>query len=402
MRRSRRTRPVKTWITAASILPLLLSSILPLAAAGTGWWMAGGGPEHRGVASVTVKPPLRLRWEAAGEKAFAGGPAASGGRVFIGGDDGKLYAFNAADGKRLWSFPAGAEFEATPTVINGLVLCGAYDGNLYAVDAATGKERWRFATGARLPGFEGIAEVKRGVDSSVAVVEGRAYFGAWDGKVYCLDAATGKPVWSRQTGGIIHWSFPAVSGGRVVIGSTDGAVQCLSAADGQPLWKAQLATRHIDHMMSGPTIAGGTVYVGGGYENGLYALALADGAQKWRFTARNLVCCSPAVDEDRVYGLADGMGQVFALDRATGKEVWTRSFGKGWGACNPVVSGETLYVTMRDGSENGKPVALAALDRATGRTLWTHPTGPAWAGPALLETTLFYGSDDGKLRAFGP
>jgi eukaryotic-like serine/threonine-protein kinase len=372
------------------------------APAASGWWMVGGGPEHRGIAPGSLPPPLKLRWETKAGKAFAGGPVAAGGRVYIGNNDGNVYAFEAATGKQVWSAATKAEVEATPAVYNGLVLIGSFDGSLYALDAASGKERWRFATGPRLSGFEGIAEVKQGIDSSVAVVEGRAYFGAWDGKVYCLDAMTGKPIWSRQTEGIVHWSAPAVAGGKVLIGTTDGSLHCLDASTGRPVWAQKLAGRHMDHMMSAPSVADGTVYIGGGYENGFYAVSLADGKVRWRYTAKNLVCSGSAVDESRVYGFADGLGHIFALDRATGREVWARQFGKGWGACNPVLCGKVLYVTMREGSEDGKPVALAALDAASGRTLWTYPDGPAWAGPAVADGMLFFGSDDGKLRAFVP
>lgn len=371
------------------------------ALADTGWWMAGGGPAHTGIAGTALALPLKLAWGVKVGKEFAGGPIAAGGRVYSGNNDGRIYAFEAATGKQLWNFATGAEVEATPTLSGGLVLCGSFDGKLYALDAETGKERWHFQTGPRLAGFEGIEDVKQGVDSSAAVVGGRAYFGAWDGKVYCLEVASGQLLWSHQTAGIVHWSSPAVAEGKVVLGTTDGVLHCLEAATGKALWTQTLAGRHSDHMMSGPTVAGDTVFTGGGYENGFYALSLADGRKLWQFAARNLVCCSPAVDDTRVYGLTDGAGQVFALDRATGKESWTRAFGNGWGACNPVLSGKTLFVTLREGTESGKPVALVALDTETGKTLWSHAEGSAWAGPAAAHGMLFYGSDDGTLRAFG-
>jgi len=385
---------------AAPSLPVLAALGGAPGAGVGGWWMFGGGPEHTGQAA-TLPPPLQLLWEAKGGKEFAGGPAAVGSRVYIGNNDGKLYCFDAATGRAVWTFAARGEIEATPTVWNGLVLVGSFDGHVYAVDAGTGKERWRFATGPRLPGFKGIEEVKQGVDSSIAVVKGKAYFGAWDGKAYCLDAETGKQVWAHQLGGIVHWHSPAVSGGKVLIGATDGKLYCLNADTGAPIWTTQLCGANLDHMMGGAAIAGNSAYLGGGYENGVYAVSLLDGKIRWTFKAANLFCGTPAVDGAHVYGLADGGGQVFALERATGKPVWTRNFGKGWGACLPVLSGTVLYVTMREGTENGKPVALVALDAANGRTLWSHAVGPAWSGPAVAGGRLFYGSDDGKLRAFG-
>ena len=86
---------------------------------------------------------------------------------------------------------------------------------------------------------------------------------------------------------------------------------------------------------------------------------------------------------------------MFCLDRNAGKELWSSTSKGGWGASNPVVSGGTVYVTMR-GAADG----LVALDASTGRKVWSAPGGPAWAGPAIAGGMLFYGSDDGKLRAF--
>jgi outer membrane protein assembly factor BamB len=381
-------RPEPEVVEAAAPAPK------PEPAAEAGWWMVGGGPEHRGVAPA-LAPPLKPAWEAKGGKEFAGGPVSDGGRVYIGNNDGKLYCFRAGNGAPLWTFSTGAEIEATPTVSGGAVLVGSFDGNLYSVDAASGKERWRFKTGPRLTGFTGIDDVKQGVDSSVAVVGGRAYFGAWDGKAYCLEAASGKLVWSRQLGGIVHWSSPAVSGGKMVLGATDGKLYCLTASDGAILWTAPLAERHSDAMMSGPSIADGTVFVGGGYDNRMHAVRLADGRRLWSYPAHNLVASTPAISGDHVFGFADADGQVFCLDRNSGKEVWSSVTKGGWGASNSVVSGGAIYVTMR-GAADG----LVALDAASGRVIWTSAGGPAWAGPAIAGGMLFYGSDDGKLRAF--
>jgi hypothetical protein len=56
--------------------------------------------------------------------------------------------------------------------------------------------------------------------SSPAVVGGLVFVGSGDGKVYCLNAATGAFVWSYKTGGYV-WSSPAVAGDVVYVGSTD-------------------------------------------------------------------------------------------------------------------------------------------------------------------------------------
>jgi hypothetical protein len=99
----------------------------------------------------------------------------------------------------LWRFKTGAEVSSSPAVIDGVVYIGSNDGNVYALDAATGKERWRFQTGGW-------------VLSSPAVVGGVVYIGSYDSYVYALDAATGKERWRFRTGNSIVSSPAVVSG----------------------------------------------------------------------------------------------------------------------------------------------------------------------------------------------
>lgn len=134
---------------------------------------------------------------------------------------------------------------------------------------------WRFATGAR-------------VLSSPAMSDGAVFIGSIDGRVYALDAASGRLRWAVQTGGPVL-SSPAVADGTVFIGSDDGHLYALNADDGKLRWRFH-AGREI---FSSPTVAGGTVYVGA-HTGSLYALAAASGAEIWRTSLRGAVFGSPA------------------------------------------------------------------------------------------------------------
>jgi eukaryotic-like serine/threonine-protein kinase len=93
-----------------------------------------------------------------------------------------------------WVTTAGAEQDLSPpAVVNGVVYIGAEDGNVYALNAATGAEKWSYPTGVEI------------VNSSPAVVNGVVYIGSYNGEVYALNAATGAKEWSYTTGGT---SFP--------------------------------------------------------------------------------------------------------------------------------------------------------------------------------------------------
>ena len=65
---------------------------------------------------------------------------------------------------------------SSPTVLDGVVYVGSEDGNVYAADAATGALRWIYQTGA-------------GVHSAPVVSDGVVYVGSGDSYLYALDAS---------------------------------------------------------------------------------------------------------------------------------------------------------------------------------------------------------------------
>jgi alcohol dehydrogenase (cytochrome c) len=91
------------------------------------------------------------------------------GKVFRGTSDGRVLAYDAASGKRLWATAiadpnAGESVTASPISWNGLVFVGnaggdnkGVKGRMYALEAATGKIVWEFYLVPR-----GAADVRRG------------------------------------------------------------------------------------------------------------------------------------------------------------------------------------------------------------------------------------------------
>ncbi|MEV7445698.1 PQQ-binding-like beta-propeller repeat protein, partial [Streptomyces sp. NPDC091204] len=76
-----------------------------------------------------------------------------------------------------WTYTTGgAVYSASPAVMDSIVYIGSNDHKVYALDAATGTPHWAHTTGG-------------GVSSSPAVVNGIVYVGSNDKKVYALDVA---------------------------------------------------------------------------------------------------------------------------------------------------------------------------------------------------------------------
>jgi len=149
----------------------------------------------------------------------------------VGGDAGgthysRLKDINRENVARLglaWQFETGTirGLEATPIVVDGVMYTSGVAGRVYALDAATGKPIWIFEP-------EVDMQVNRGaccdmVNRGVAVWEGLVYVAALDGVLYALDAATGKVVWKASTfidDGRARASTgaPQIAGDVVVIG----------------------------------------------------------------------------------------------------------------------------------------------------------------------------------------
>ena len=69
-------------------------------------------------------------------------------------------------------------------------------------------------------------------NSRLVVVDGVAYFGAQDGRLFAVFAKSGRVRWAYDTGGRINAS-PSVYGDRVCITTYAGSIFCLNARTGE-------------------------------------------------------------------------------------------------------------------------------------------------------------------------
>jgi outer membrane protein assembly factor BamB len=57
-------------------------------------------------------------------------PAIAGGRVYVGSNDGRLYALDLASGTVAWQHDEGAALSASPALASGRVVIGSTEGRL--------------------------------------------------------------------------------------------------------------------------------------------------------------------------------------------------------------------------------------------------------------------------------
>jgi eukaryotic-like serine/threonine-protein kinase len=255
----------------------------------------------------------RERWRYYSHRCGWSSPALGDGLVvatFIGDSrcsklrNGAIVALSPQTGRIRWRRAIGP-CESSPLVANGTVYIGDQDGNVYAFAARNGKLRWSFDTGAP-------------IKASPALARGQIFIGNYAGTFYALDARTGKPVWQSRGHGSFY-STAAVGEGRVYVGSLDDHVHAFSARTGAELWSSGTG----GYVYASPAAWRGLVLVGS-YDDRFYALDGATGAARWTFDARAPISGAASVVDGVVY-LSTLAHRTYALRAASGRllEQWS-------------------------------------------------------------------------------
>ncbi len=136
-------------------------------------------------------------------------PVMVGGRTFIADRSGAVRALNDR-GQIEWTTLTGGPVYYSPAIADGRLFVGSADGRVYAMEAATGRLLWsyRVAPQSRWMPVYGKLISTWPVAGGVLVEEGVVYAAAgiahYDGTyVVALDAATGQPRWRNDTSGVL-------------------------------------------------------------------------------------------------------------------------------------------------------------------------------------------------------
>lgn len=301
-------------------------------------------------------------------------PIVAGGRVFLGGTDHRMHAFDARTGEELWAGPRQESFFVDSAAsAHGLVFASALYKRLRAYDAATGHVVWSDSA------------CRAGVRASPTVVGHVLYLACFDGTLYALDTDTGVVVWSARGGCCVFDQSPAVDGGRVFQMRTAHTLTAYDAATGAELW------RRPAFAVGTVAAAHGSIYYG--YYPNVVALEEATGAVRWKAPVFSFAASgSPAVAGGMVFVTTD---RLVALSAATGRVLWTAPAASTWG---PSVANGVVYAS----SLNGK---WAAFDERDGSLLWSV-TVPSCGGsctnaiPVVADGMLYLSGPDPALRAF--
>jgi len=309
---------------------------------------------------------------------------------------------------QVWTAATGGAVDSSPAVVNGVAYVGSTDGKLYAFKAS----------GCNSPPCAALWTGTTGgpVDSSPAVQNGVAYVGSADGKLYAFKASgcnspTCAPLWTGSTGGPIH-SSPTVAGGLVYVGSTDGKLYAFNASGcGATSCSSTWAAATGGPIASSPSVGfvsklrATAVFVGSG-DGKVYAFNSATGAKFWSVTTGGPVASSPAFaanvtkDLEMVYVGSDD-AKLYALKAWSGGLVWTGQTG-GPVHSSPTVANSRVFV----GSADGLLYAYNATDcggSVTCSPIWTAGTtsmAKVDATPVVANGLVYVGRDNGSLYAY--
>ncbi len=166
---------------------------------------------------ANVAAAVEQRWQYEPQTPLMPSPAtAAGALVFLGGDDCKVRAIDAATGRERWGFHTAGPIRLPPTIWRGRAYVGCADGYIYCLEAATGRLLWRLRAAPverRIMVFGSLCSTWP-VNSGVLVDDGVAYAAAgiinYDGThVYALDAVTGAIKWQNNTSGWLNEQWRA-------------------------------------------------------------------------------------------------------------------------------------------------------------------------------------------------
>ncbi|SBP89814.1 MULTISPECIES: outer membrane protein assembly factor BamB [Thiomonas] len=258
---------------------------------------------------VSLGPQGQLLWLYQLPTSVITAPLVTGGTVVVQGADQHLWAFNAANGQKLWSTesraPALLLHQASGLAVQGdSLLVGTAQGRIESVAIATGAQRWAVT----LARPRGITEVERvvSITGAPAIGGSMACARAYQSAIGCADLDTGRLLWVDKADGDTGVSQ---NGSLLVATQGDGVVQAYVAADGGQRWSnSQLKYRDL----SAPLLLGMTVAVGD-YQGYITFLSAKDGSIIGRVSTDGSAIESPMVAAGKTLVAVTRSGGVYGF-----------------------------------------------------------------------------------------
>ena len=427
-------------MTPYAVIFLLFASSAPAA----DWPMWGGDPQRNMVNTVEKNIPStwdidtgrNIKWTAELGSQTYGNPVISGGKIFVGTNNGGRHQPNVTGDK-------------------GVILCFSEDD---------GRLLWQM-THDKLPAGRVNDWPQQGICSSPAVDGNRLYYVSNRCELICADTEgfldgendgpfTGEQLTDKIDGDIV-WkldmlnelgafphnlatSSPTFDEDLVYVSTSNGVDEghivlpvplapsfiAVNKRTGEVVWESNAPGENVLHgQWSSPAVGiiGGekqVIFPGG--DGRLYSFAAKTGEELWSFDCnpadsvwelggmgtRNNIIATPVIYDDKVFIAVgqdpehgEGPGHLFAVD-ATKRGDITES-GLLWH--NEDIMRSMSTVAIHDGVLYTCDLGgiFRAVDVNSGETLWTEDMLAAvWSSPMVVDGKVYLGDEDGDVVVF--
>lgn len=314
------------------------------------------------------------------------GVACLGETIFYGNSSGVLKAYDTRRGRVRWRHRFPGAIYTTPLCTRELVIAGSSAGGVYAFDARTGRRRWKLPTATPVIGDGVLAD------------DGRTlYIGLGDGRMGCIETATGRPVWVFDYGQGQAQGRPSLCGDRLVFGAWNTCLYCLDARSGtlRWTWSNGNSQRLFSPGHVVPRIACGKVFIVAP-DRYVTCLDLASGCELWRVKRRKARETTGLSDDGECFYFKTMDGELVALDTAsdTYRELWVADAGWGYdhNSCPVVLRAGVAWMANRSGSvaavdEDGTVLHCVKCGHSAANDFTLAPDGSLWF--TLAEGSIF-------------
>jgi len=223
-----------------------------------------------------------------------GGIAVAEDKLYFASAAGTVFSLDAADGFKEWEYSIGEKIWSTPTIVGDTLYIGCFDEKLYALDITDGTKKWDF-------------QAEGAISATPLVYDGTVYFGSFDRHIYAIDETTGDLQWKfpeddmdEGTPGNWFWTRPVEAGGIIYAACLDGKVYAIDEKNGDLLNTFDLG----NSIASAPVVVDGKVIVAAtsltDMEAAVYALS-SDNSQNQLLTIEEKVYAPLFASDTTVY-----------------------------------------------------------------------------------------------------
>lgn len=294
---------------------------------------------------------------------------------------GHAMAYDRTTGRRLWSQPLSddallknkrhARISGGLLAAYGYIYIGSENGILFALDAKTGHIVWQQNTAGEIL-------------ATPAAEQGKIVVYSSSGSLQAFDAQTGKPLWLVTDEvpplSLRGSSKPVIDSGAVIYGKSDGKIGFVFLENGQRirdsivhLPRGVTDLKRISDVDATPLVYGDRFF-GLSYNGQLVARELVSGNEIWR---RSYSGYQDLALSGLELFLSDANSHVIALDHRNGEEKWVNKQLAYRFITAPAIMGKYIIVADQEGY-------LFWFDRNNGKLIAKYDLG----GRGILHTPI--------------